>query len=277
MDKATARFDADTHAAEMREQGYTVIPDFMDAATLAEARETLAPYLGSHHGRNDFEGFLTERVYTLVARGKVFEDLTEEPRLLALLDRFLQPGYLLTASQAINIHPGETAQGIHTDDAFYRQPRPRPAISYTVIAAIDAFTQENGCTEVVPGSHLWGDPGSPGRPNDMAEIEAMLVPMEIPAGACFVFPGTLLHRGGANRSAAPRLAFTNQYCEGWGRTQENFYLSIPKDMVRAMSPRLQKLLGYDIWPTFMGMVTASHPSKALAPDWTPPIVAQRPK
>jgi ectoine hydroxylase-related dioxygenase (phytanoyl-CoA dioxygenase family) len=99
MDKPTSRFDADAHAAEMRERGYTVIEDFMDAATLAEVRETLAPYLGSHHGRNDFEGYLTERVYTLVARGKVFEDLTEEPRLLALLDRFLQPGYLLTASQ----------------------------------------------------------------------------------------------------------------------------------------------------------------------------------
>jgi ectoine hydroxylase-related dioxygenase (phytanoyl-CoA dioxygenase family) len=277
MDKPTSRFDADAHAAQMREQGYTVIEDFMDAATLADVRETLAPYMGSHHGRNDFEGYLTERVYTLVARGKVFEDLTEEPRLLALLDRFLQPGYLLTASQAINIEPGENAQGIHTDDSFYRQPRPRPAISYTVIAAVDAFTQENGCTEVVPGSHLWGDPGSPERPKDMAKIEEMLVPMEMPAGAAVVFPGTLLHRGGANRSAKPRLAFTNQYCEGWGRTQENFYLSIPKEMVRAMSPRLQALLGYEIWPSFMGMVTASHPSKALDPDWVPPIVAQRPK
>ena len=277
MDKPSRQFDADAHAARMRQQGFTIIEDFMDAATLAAVRETLAPYLGGHHGRNDFEGFLTERVYTLVARGKVFEDVTEDPRILALLDRFLQPGYLLTASQAINILPGENAQGIHTDDSFYRQPRPRPAISYTMIAAVDAFTQENGCTEIVPGSHLWGDYGSAGRPNDMAEIEKLLVPMEIPAGACFIFPGTLLHRGGANRSQAPRLAFTNQYCEGWGRTQENFYLSIPKEMVRQMSPRLQALLGYEIWPSFMGMVTASHPSKALAPDWVPPVVSQRPK
>ena len=32
----------------------------------------------------------------------------------------------------------------------------------------------------------------------------------------------------------------------------------------------------DIWPAFMGMVTASHPAKALEPDWVPPVVAQRP-
>jgi ectoine hydroxylase-related dioxygenase (phytanoyl-CoA dioxygenase family) len=277
MDKPTARFDADAHAAQMREQGYTIIEDFMDAATLAAVRETLAPYLGGYHGRNDFEGFLTERVYTLVARGKVFEALTEEPRVLALLDRVLQPNYLLTASQAICINPGENAQGLHTDDSFYRQPRPRPAISYTMIAAVDAFTEANGATQVIPGSHLWGDPGSPGRPNDMAEMEKMLVPLEMPAGACVVFPGTLVHQGGANRTDKPRLAFTNQYCEGWGRTQENFYLAIPKEMVREMSPRLQALLGYEIWPSFMGMVTASHPAKSLEPGWVPPIISQRPQ
>jgi ectoine hydroxylase-related dioxygenase (phytanoyl-CoA dioxygenase family) len=104
----------------------------------------------------------------------------------------------------------------------------------------------------------------------------MLVPLEMTAGACVVFPGTLIHQGGANRTDKPRQAFTNQYCEGWARTQENFYLSIPKEMVREMSPRLQALLGYEIWPSFMGMVTASHPAKALAPDWVPPIVSQRP-
>lgn len=276
MDKPTAQFDVDAHAAELRTQGFTVIRDFMDAATLQAVRDGLAPYMGAHRGRNAFEGFSTERVYTLVARAKVFEDLTDEPRILALLDRFLQPGYLLTASQSIQINPGEAAQDIHTDDGFYRQPRPRPAISYTVIAAVDAFTAENGGTELIPGSHLWGDQGSGVRPDRAEEMERLLVPMEIPAGACFIMAGTTFHRGGANRSDRPRLAFTNQYCEPWGRTQENFFLGIPPERVRAMSPRLQALLGYDIWPPFMGMVSSVHPRKSLEPGWIPPVVAQAP-
>jgi len=275
MDQLATRFDADAHAAEIREQGFTVIPDFMDEATIARVRETLAPYQDSHHGRNDFEGLKTERVYTLVARGKVFEELAEGPRVLGVLDRFLQPGYLLTASQSIRINPGETAQSMHTDDGFYRQPRPRPAISFTLIAAVDDFTVENGCTEVIPGSHLWGDPEDPARP-PMDQLEGMLVPMAVPSGAAFIMAGTLIHRGGANRSDRPRLGFTNQYCEPWARTQEAWHLSIPREMVREMSPRLQTLLGYDIWPPFMGMVTASHPLKTLEPDWVPPVVAQRP-
>jgi ectoine hydroxylase-related dioxygenase (phytanoyl-CoA dioxygenase family) len=275
MDTPASRFDADAHAAEIRAQGFTVLPDFMDEATLARVRAALAPYEDHHHGRNAFEGFRTERVYTLVARGRVFEELTEDARVLALLDRFLQPGYLLTASQSIRIDPGEAAQSLHTDDSFYQQPRPRPPLSITLIAAIDDFTQANGATEVIPGSHLWGDPDDPARP-PMEELESLLVPMEVPAGAAFVMAGTLIHRGGANRTARPRLGFTNQYCQPWCRTQENFFLGVPAEQARAMSPRLQSLLGYNIWPPFMGMVSSLHPLKALEPGWVPPVVAQRP-
>lgn len=276
MDKPTARFDADAHAAEIRAQGYTVIADFLDAEAIAAFRAALAPFLGSHRGRNDFEGFETERVYTLVARAKVFEDIACDERLMALLSRFLEGAFLLSATHAINLMPGETAQSIHTDDGFYRQPRSAPAVGYSVIGAIDAFTAENGATEVIPGSHLWSEDEVAARRAEPGGLEALLVPMEVPAGACFVFPGKLLHRGGANRTRRPRLAFTNQYCAGWARPQENFFLSVPKEVVRAMSPRAQALLGYELWPSFMGMVTGSHPRKSLEPGWTPPIVAQRP-
>jgi ectoine hydroxylase-related dioxygenase (phytanoyl-CoA dioxygenase family) len=87
-------------------------------------------------------------------------------------------------------------------------------------------------------------------------LEELLVPMIEPAGACIFFHGTLMHRGGANRSASPRLAFSNQYCQPWARTQENFYLGIPPALVRGISPRLQALLGHEIVAPFMRHVTA---------------------
>lgn len=269
MDMPGSTFDVEAHARRLIEDGYTVIEDFADTQTLAEVRRALAPHLGSHLGRNTFEGFTTERVYTLVARGKVFEQLTAEPRLLSLLDRFLQPNYLLTASQAICIYPGEKAQGVHTDDSFYRQPRPRPAISLSMIAAVDEFTDINGATDIIPGSHTWSDEKI--RNIAPEDALALLRPVIMPAGACIVFQGTLLHRGGANRSDAPRLAFTNQYCEPWGRTQENFFLGVPRERVKAMAPELQSLLGYSIWPPFMGQVTGSHPIKSLEDDWIAPV------
>ena len=273
-------FDCTAHLAALQSQGYTLIEDFLDTATLAEVRAGLAPHLDRHSGRNNFEGERTERVYTLVARGKVFERIVEDARVLALLDALLAPNYLLTASQAICIHPGETPQPIHADDLFYRLPRPRPAISVSTIVAVDAFTAENGGTEIIPGSHAWGDERVAGIYDGFAhdapvqaELERQLLPTVMPAGACVVFLGTLLHRGGANRSTAPRLAFSNQYCEPWARTQENFFLGVPPELARQMSPRLQSLLGYSIWPPFMGQVTASHPLKSLAEGWVAPALA----
>ena len=264
-------FDAAAHLQALATDGFTVLRDFLSRDQVERVRGGLAPHLGGPSGRNDFEGFDTERVYTLVARGRLFEALAEDPRLLALLDANLLPGYLLTASQAINIRPGETAQSLHVDDGFYRLPRPRPAISFSMILAVDDFTAQNGATELIPGSHLW----------DMETATAAAegrgpapTPMVMTAGSCLVFSGVLIHRGGANRSGAPRLAVTYQYCQPWGRTQENYFLAIPPERVRAMSPRVQALLGYAIWPPFMGHVTASHPLKTLAPDYAPPVARE---
>lgn len=261
-------FELEAHTGAIERDGYTIIEDFMDAARLAEVRRVLGFYLGSHTGRNPFEGHSTERVYTLVARGRVFWDIALDERVLALCDRFMLPGCLLTASQAICIRPGEKPQDYHHDDTFYTVPRPRPMISISTIAAVDAFTAENGGTEVLPGSHLWGE--------DWRTRAAAAKPVTVamPAGACVVFSGTLVHRGGANRAASPRLAFSNQYCQPWARQQENFLQGVPLEVARQMPRRLQEMLGYSIYPPFMGQLTASHPVKALEPGFRNRVEAQ---
>lgn len=277
MDAPTAladdtKFDLAGHLARIRRDGYTIVENVLDEAGIGAFRSGVARHLGRWTGRNPFEGLKTERIYTLVARGAVFEDLAADPRILAIVGAFLRPGFLLSASHAICIHPGEAAQGLHFDDSFYPFARPRPPLGMSVIGAIDPFTAENGATLALPGSHAWGA-------DEVAKVrdgnfDDRLVSFEMPAGAAAVFVGTLVHGAGANRSAAPRLGYTNQYCEPWARTQENWFLGIPRERVRAMSPTLQALLGYSLMPPFMGKVSGSHPIKALAPDWIPPVVRQ---
>src|SRR6185295_13775265 len=110
-------FDLAEHARHIEESGFTIIKDFLSAAVLAEVRRVLGFYLGTYRGRNDFEGERTERVYTLVGRARVFWDIVLDARIMALCERFLLPNFLLTASQAIQINPGETPQPFHSDDA----------------------------------------------------------------------------------------------------------------------------------------------------------------
>ncbi len=218
-----------------------------------------------------------------MARAKVFWDIVLDTRVMALCEHFLLPNFLLTASQGIQINPGEAPQPFHSDDSFHHLPHPRKMISLSTIVAVDAFTSENGGTNLIPRSHLWGDAEreqlysfSSGQRRDASDhqLEAQAISAVMPVGAAIVFSGTLVHRGGRNTSSAPRLAFSNQYCQPWARPQENFILGVPVDVARQMPPRLQELLGYSIHPPFIGQLTASHPVKALAPDYENRVVAQ---
>ncbi len=265
---------------EFHAQGFAILRNVLDASEVEALRGALQPYLDLDiEGRNYFEGVKTQRVYSLVGRGVVFERTAEHPVILDLVDRLLHPGYLLTASQAISIGPGETPQPIHYDDQFYTLPRPRPAVSISTIWALDDFTAANGGTEVIAGSHLWDD-DEVGRLYAAAtaegiddSIRSQLRPVEMDAGSLVIFSGTLLHRGGANRSADTRRAFSHQYCEPWARQQENFMLSVPEQRTRKMSSRLRELLGYSIHPPFMGQLAGRHPEKSLAEDYVHSLVA----
>ena len=273
-----ASFDVAGRLALLETQGFTIIEDYMSSGQLERFRDGLKPYLGTYRGRNPFEGHATERVYTLVGRGEVFEATASDQRLLAILDRLLAPNYLLSANHAICIYPGEKAQALHFDDGFYPFPRPRPAFSISVIGAIDPFTSQNGGTVMYPGSHKWTAERCEAvrtavERGETPDAESVLQ-LTMPAGAICVFQGTLLHGAGANRSATPRLAYTNHYCEPWARPQENFYLGVPQEKVRRMGREMQILLGYELLKdrSIMGQVGGYNPAKALDPDFILPVL-----
>lgn len=263
--------------ARLHAEGYLIFPGLLDAARVAEIRSALEPYLRSKHlGRNDFEGFATERVYALLAKSPVFADLVAHPLVLGLCEAVLGPGFLLSACLAINLHPGETPQALHYDDGFYTVPRPRPTYSVSTFWAIDPFTSDNGATEIIPRSHRWGNElphenSVKGVVTLLDEVGAKtpqethpdLQPAVMPSGSLMVCLGTLWHRGGGNRSAQHRLGITPQYSIAWARQQENMTLAVPPEVAAGYSPRVQALLGYSIHPPFMGHVNGLHPLRTL--------------
>ena len=241
---------------DLERDGFAVIPDVLTGDEMDAVRDALVPeFAMGLHGRNPFEGHQTQRVYCLVAKSRAFDRLILDPAVLDIAEQVLGPNFLLTATLAIKLEPGETAQDFHWDDIFYKVPRPRPAISLSTLWAIDDFTEENGATLVYPGSHLWGD----GPPSSVPEAVATTMR----AGSVLVYYGTLVHAGGANRSDGERLGISLQYAAAWARQQENFMMAIGVDGARALPPRLQELIGYSIHPPFMGMIDGRHPKKLL--------------
>jgi ectoine hydroxylase-related dioxygenase (phytanoyl-CoA dioxygenase family) len=238
----------------LQRDGYVVLRHLLEPSTVAALRAILTPMLGPC-GRNAFEGRRTQRVYSVVCKTREVDALVEHPRILALLDRLLSPNYLLSQAQVINILPGEDAQLLHHDDSGYRVPRPRAPLGAATVWALDDFTEDNGATSTILGSHLW--------PDDKVGLPEEATPCVMPAGSAVLFLGTLWHGGGANGSGKPRLAITCQYCEPWLRQHENLTLAMPRDTARGLSENLLKMIGYSINPPFHGMVNGMHPRRLL--------------
>ncbi|WP_330253248.1 phytanoyl-CoA dioxygenase family protein [Nocardia sp. NBC_00565] len=249
--------DADMNALDR--DGYAILPNLITPEECERIRVATTALLG-RTGRNTFEGKRTQRVYSLLEKTRACDRLLDHPRVLALLDRLFFPNYLLSQLQVINILPGEQAQLLHHDDGFYPIPRPRPPLSAATMWAIDPFTDINGGTVILPGSHQWDSARQP------AESDARVV-TQMPAGSCVFYLGTLWHGGGANDTTTPRLAVTAQYCEPWLRPQEPYTLSTSRNTARTVSEDIRRMLGYSIHPPFMGAVDGMHPKRLLeTPD-----------
>jgi ectoine hydroxylase-related dioxygenase (phytanoyl-CoA dioxygenase family) len=77
------------------------------------------------------------------------------------------------------------------------------------------------------------------------------------------YTGSVFHGGGANNTDTPRLGVILEYVAGWLRPQENHVLGVPRDVAATLPERLQELLGYGIYPPFVGYVDGRHPRRVL--------------
>jgi ectoine hydroxylase-related dioxygenase (phytanoyl-CoA dioxygenase family) len=239
----------------LHDDGCVVVERYLDEAKVAALKAELAPFRDQTPlGRNDFEGFATRRVYALFAKVRGFDDLAIDPLLLGVLDEVLGH-YQLSGPVGIDIGPGESPQGLHRDDVVYPVPWPHQQLVLNTMWALDDFTEENGATVIVPGSH--GTPPED-KPDDAAAIVASM-----PAGSVMFYVGTVWHGGGANRTDERRLGVILEYCASWLRAQETHLVAVPDDVLRSLPDRLQELLGYNIFPPFLGYVDGRHPRRAL--------------
>ncbi len=238
---------------DLHADGYTVLHDMLSPEEVATARAELERLLvGTPYGRDDFEGRRTQRVYALFGKTRALDRLATHPRVLAVLDDELGE-YQLSAPTAISIGPGEGRQPLHPDDAIYPLPRPHAELVVNVMWPLQDFTEANGATRIVPGSHRWTD--------RVPAADTPTIGVEVPAGAALVYLGSVWHGGGANNTDTPRLGVVMHYARAWLRPVENHVLVVPPDVARGLPPRLQELLGYNVASPFIGYVDGRHPRK----------------
>ncbi|MGI4744689.1 MAG: phytanoyl-CoA dioxygenase family protein [Janthinobacterium lividum] len=262
----------DEVAEVIERDGGVIVEDMLSTDLLERFWAEIGPHLEKTvFGAEGFTGSATRRCSSLLGKSlSAGEMVTQKHFLGAALKlipqpydfilgetaEIIMPTLQVSATQAVQIWPGQKAQPLHRDDCVHHRRHPGPQSQLQVLYAASDYTAENGATLVVPGSHLWDDVRKP------TINEA--VPAVMRRGAGVIFLGSTYHAGGANVSEnSSRTGVSFSLALGYLRQEENQYLAVPRDMVLRHSQEVQNLLGYKACPPFGGWVEMQEPSVVL--------------
>jgi ectoine hydroxylase-related dioxygenase (phytanoyl-CoA dioxygenase family) len=252
---------ADTAAAleAIAEDGYAILENVIEPDHVVALNEDLGR-IESEDGiapaDNSFEGGRTVRIYNLLTRGEIYQRIPVHPGVLPVVEGVLDAGCLVSSLSSVGIGPGETPQPIHADDQLLPLPKPHVPTVCNTMWALTEFTEENGATRVIPGSHLSGHSPDYGRHYDS-------IPAEMQSGSVLIWHGSLWHGGGENHTDHRRVGIAMNYCAGWIRQQENQQLGLDLDLVRTFAPRLRELVGFGIYNGLIGHIDKRRPVDVL--------------
>lgn len=258
------RANAEAIEIALRRAGCVVVENAIPSKTLAHVNDSLDHWFDhALPGEGKFFGRATRRFSGVFAKSSATAELALHEEVLAAVENYLKgpasaphaDAIQLSQTQAIEIGPGEHAQLLHRDDGVFPFERSFELI-VNVMWTLDDFTEANGATRLIPGSHLWPR-------EEVEQYDELAQSAVAPAGSAIIWTGSLLHGGGANRTSAPRRGLVMSYSLGWLAQAEKLLLSTPPDVARELPERLQRLIGYQLHRPNLGWVEGRDPLEWL--------------
>jgi ectoine hydroxylase-related dioxygenase (phytanoyl-CoA dioxygenase family) len=220
---------------ELGTQGYTMLHGLVSPERLERLRMALNQVYQeeAHVPRQTAEAGCL-RGYNLVRRDALFREALQQPEIVALAEAVLGKDCILHSFESRSALPGGGQQSLHRDMPFVEAV----PLSINVVWMLDDFTEENGATRVVPGSHRRAEGPEPGRvyPDEFLAVA--------PAGTLLAFNTLTWHGGGPNRTERIRRAFHVHYCRSWVKPQRDHPRSMDAESLADATPLLIRLLGY---------------------------------
>lgn len=254
--------------ADLDVHGYCIVANVLSPSQVAALRERVVTQAKGEEasGRASGDHASNQRIWMLVNKGKVFRDLAVHPFARQVMTRLLGENFLVSSLTANIARPGGAPMYLHTDQLYVDFWTPKPAVA-NILYMLDDFSDENGGTRLIPGSHL--------RPVSKDDTPERTIGAEGPAGSALVFDGRLVHGTGANRTTDQmRHGILAYHCAPYVRQQENFFLGLDPALETAENEELLSRLGYKIWhglgrtekPSQQGVLTRGQHILALNAD-----------
>lgn len=252
---------------DLDEFGYAIVANALDQSAVAALRKRVEEQAAAEVElgiavRDGFDVRETERgrgdeapnqrLFSLVNKGDIFLKHLMHPVIKEFVPHVLQGGYLLSSLTANIANKGGVPMPLHSDQGYVPEPNPYPIVCNTMWALSD-FTEENGGTRFVPGSHK---AGIHPRGNEMFDTET--VGAAAPSGSAIIFDGRIWHGTGANTTDEPRVGLLAYFCSPFIRQQENQSLSLLPEVYEKLNDEERALLGFQVYSTLGGIGGRMH-------------------
>lgn len=261
----------------LEEDGCVIITDLASKQDIHSLEKELEPIFEiTPNSKGIFHGYNTRRFGSLIKKSQVCQKLVMCPEIMNILDDVLGlhcSRYQLSLTQAIRIYPGEDPQILHTDDTMYPFSHPYHQSMVNVMWAYSDFTEENGATRLIPGSHLW-DEERKKDPAAYIDASRKVEKAVMPKGSALVYYGSLWHSGGQNTSSKPRTGVVFSYNLGWLRQAENQYLAVPPSVAKKLPSNLRELIGYAIHEPNLGWYEGQSPESYFHANSNQPLATE---
>lgn len=150
-----------------------------------------------------------DRLADLVNKGEVFDKFYTHEKVLCAVHSVLGDQFKLSSLNYRAALPGKGLQKLHVD--WKNDVAQGTYKVCNSIWLLDDFTEDNGATRIVPGTHLLDQ-----RPEDVLEDQEAKHPDEIiitaPAGTVFIFNSHVWHGGTTNHTSKPRRSIHSYFC-----------------------------------------------------------------
>jgi hypothetical protein len=155
-----------------------------------------------------------------------------------LLDAFFSgPSILNTFGGVLNQPDDLSYVGrVHRDLRSFSGRLPLMA---QLLVTLDDFTEDNGATYLLSGSHCM--PDQPGDDSFFRDATRAIAP----AGSIVVFNSNLWHAAGPNRSRGPRRAMTLAFTKPFMKPQLDYPRALGYELAASLTPVLRQVLGYN--------------------------------
>lgn len=239
--------------------GAIILRQAFDADVVAEARALIHHYTAEEDdkethflGASTDELNLQRRVWNLLDKGEVFEQMVQHPIVMKIVGAFLGDEFIMGSVAANRIMPGGPGQEPHIDypywDLYKRSSFPMRInssfpLNTQATVLLDPFTPESGATAFLPysqGELLYPDTAD--RDRFFAECDRMTGD----PGDLVIFNGMCWHCAMPNTSTdQDRTGILIEYLPKFITPLEDQLSGVRQEVVDRATPMLRQLMAMD--------------------------------